>query len=94
MVGSTAMKLARTRFLGGAESCESGLKVPAGDRPRESFGSSGDALFSNMDRRLRTAELERCSEDISMRGERGLAGDLSLISCQTARTGAGGIEGP
>ena len=48
-----------------------------------------DDLFSNRDLRLRTAELERCSEDISMGEKRGLglAGDLRLISFVAVKVG-------
>lgn len=58
------MKLALTFDTGRGFSCASGLRVPAGERPRALLAVSDD-LFSNRDRRLRTAELERCSEDIS-----------------------------
>lgn len=64
--GSTGTKLART-LLVCRDPFSLSLPNPLGDLPRESDESvSRLALFSKIERRLRTAEEERCSEDMAI----------------------------
>lgn len=57
---STGKKLARTADLG---RLSASLPRPAGERPRV-LGELSLALFSNSDRRLRTADDDRSSEGV------------------------------
>lgn len=64
--GSTGTKLART-LLACRDPFSLSLPNPLGDLPRESEESvSRLALFSKIERRLRTAEEARCSEDMAV----------------------------
>lgn len=63
--GSTETKLARTLLVRRSPPLSASALSPLGDRPRGSWEGESDCLFSNSERRLRTAEDERFSEDMA-----------------------------
>lgn len=67
-LGSTDTKLARTLLvrLSPPFSLSAAPREPAGDRPRGSDAVVSPCLFSKSERRLRTAEEERFSEDMAV----------------------------